>query len=989
MKHRRFRLAVWLPLLAVLALIASALNVAVAASGSVGQSQAHKYTVEFVALGLDVLPPAAKAAIVEAMNAWPDQPPANDTFYAVHVRWETTWAIVTLTSANLKSPLAEGETSHLNPNNLIALLLAKTDQGWQAAIDVDERVNGLLALAPESELSQSARRAIFAPAAQIRQTSPLQQYASYKFPWPTGYPWRRTRTTDIWHGSAGRSLDFDIKSPETNSDILAAAPGTVTSMCRGSADQYYVLIRTEGTTESLGYLHLDGATVRQEGINVGTSVVQGEKLGRMRYADNVEGVSDNCGTSYGTHVHLDFPEKPFTLDGITFSDSNVHSGEDLYSTQGVAPVGYIDAPAPGSPRTGTVRIEGWSKVDGSTIARVEIWIDGINRGNATYGTPRPDAGGNYGYYWDWNTAQYSDGSHTIQVQAVANSNTTAWLLAASNSQPSLSVTTDNTPPSNPSSISPGCAASNNVWQNTCADPNFTWNGASDGNGSGVKDYHYYWGPSASGTPNTYTSAAGFDPPAVSGPVAARYLRIATRDNLNQESPASMVFGFLYDASAPTATVQINHGAASANQVDVTLNLTASDLGSGVSEMCVSSNGIGCTNWQPLAAELPWTLPAINRRAATVYAQVRDRAGNLSGAASASIYLDLYPVAPHSPGYRICQDVMNVGGSTRITSTHYLLSSAIGQPTASGAISTTSGSFRGQSGFLANLTGCLPITYTATSNYTLTQWVIASAGNVRGSTSYRLGDTAGQALASGAAVFSSTTYRMSSGFWAAITATIPTTTTPPTPIPTTTPTPTPIPGPIATPQPTSFGVTINDGGLYTNNSQVTVRAWAPNVIQTMLSNDGGFLNASWQTYQLTYTWVMSTYGNTSMPRLVYVRFRDGANTEYGTYFDDIVYDPVAPQGSVSILGGETQTVTLWLEGQDDYSGVADVRLSENPQALEGAVWQAYTNLVEWPLVGNVVYAQFRDKAGNRSPIYASDGTTYNPNAKKVYLPLILK
>jgi hypothetical protein len=161
-------------------------------------------------------------------------------------------------------------------------------------------------------------------------------------------------------------------------------------------------------------------------------------------------------------------------------------------------------------------------------------------------------------------------------------------------------------------------------------------------------------------------------PAVAGPVAARYLRLSTRDNLNQESPPSTVFVFLYDASAPTATVQINHGAASANQVNVTLNLAASDTGSGVSEMCVSSNGIGCTNWQPFAAELPWTLPALDRRAHTVYVQARDLVGNLSAIVSDTIDLDLYPVAPHSAGYRICQDVMNVGGSTRTTSTNYLI-----------------------------------------------------------------------------------------------------------------------------------------------------------------------------------------------------------------------------------------------------------------------------------------------------------------------------
>jgi len=359
----------------------------------------------------------------------------------------------------------------------------------------------------------------------------------------------------------------------------------------------------------------------------------------------------------------------------------------------------------------------------------------------------------------------TQGQHTLYVQAWDNAGNPSTVAVAG------WFGYDTSAPSNPSSTASGCTASNDVWQNTCADPNFTWSGASDGVGSGVKDYHYYWGADPNGAPSTYTSAASFDPPSVSGPVAAQYLRLSTRDNLNQESLPSTVFVFLYDASPPAATVQINHGAASANQVDVTLNLIASDTGSGVTGVRLSNNGQAWID-TPYASEIPWTLPALDRRPHTVYVQARDLAGNLSATVSDTIDLDLYPVAPHSTGYRICQDVLNIGGSTRITSTHYLLASAIGQPAASGARSTTSGSFSGQSGFLANLTGCLPITYTATSNYTLTQWVIASAGNVRGSASYRLGDTAGQPLASGAAMFSSTAYRMSSGFWAAITATIP-------------------------------------------------------------------------------------------------------------------------------------------------------------------------------------------------------------------------
>ena len=89
-----------------------------------------------------------------------------------------------------------------------------------------------------------------------------------------------------------------------------------------------------------------------------------------------------------------------------------------------------------------------------------------------------------------NLSSANQGQHTLYVQAWDN---------AGNASTVVSVGWfgyDTVAPSNPISISPNCSASNNIWQNTCADPNFTWSGASDGKGSGVKDYHYYWGASS-------------------------------------------------------------------------------------------------------------------------------------------------------------------------------------------------------------------------------------------------------------------------------------------------------------------------------------------------------------------------------------------------------------------------------------------------------------------------------------------------------------
>ncbi|NIR96364.1 MAG: hypothetical protein GWO08_22835, partial [Gammaproteobacteria bacterium] len=76
---------------------------------------------------------------------------------------------------------------------------------------------------------------------------------------------------------------------------------------------------------------------------------------------------------------------------------------------------------------GTSFIEGWAKIQDSTIDQIEIWIDGSHQGNATYGLPRPDVGGDYGYQWAWDTTTYPNGIHTIQVKAVAANGESAFL----------------------------------------------------------------------------------------------------------------------------------------------------------------------------------------------------------------------------------------------------------------------------------------------------------------------------------------------------------------------------------------------------------------------------------------------------------------------------------------------------------------------------------------------------------------------------------
>ncbi|GAB4517760.1 MAG: hypothetical protein OHK0046_24640 [Anaerolineae bacterium] len=351
------------------------------------------YTVDFVAEGVNRLTDEARAAIVSAVNRWPEDTNGSETFTLIGLTWGSDWAIATLTYADLEQDpapaltLDEHEDTYIHPGNLIALLLVQTPDGWQAALDTEPAVQDLLGFVPQAELSQQARFAIFPPDTGLLRPSELdiqQQYNGYKLPWPGGFPWARTRTGLGWHGGtwSGRfpennSLDFDIVNL-ANSDILAAADGIVTHICRVAGQQQAgVVIQTGGTTESLGYLHLQSGSI-PAGVTIGASVRQGNILGRM-----VEGnVNETCGYSLGTHVHIFFPSRPFTMDGYTFSDTDTQGGVSLFSSQPVSGT-LLDAP------------------ENENIVRNGTFSDGFNHWtaqlNADY-TIQSDA---YGAYVAW------------------------------------------------------------------------------------------------------------------------------------------------------------------------------------------------------------------------------------------------------------------------------------------------------------------------------------------------------------------------------------------------------------------------------------------------------------------------------------------------------------------------------------------------------------------------------------------------------------
>ncbi len=234
------------------------------------------------------------------------------------------------------------------------------------------------------------------------------------------------------------------------------------------------------------------------------------------------------------------------------------------------------------------------------------------------------------------------------------------------------------------------------------------------------------------------------------------------DNAGNISSGSLAVNL--DLTDPTIdSFVINNGSATTHMITVRLDITASDALSGVANVRMSNNNVDWSAWQAFTQPLYWAIPAIDLHTFTVYIEVQDAAGNASTFASDDIYLELYPLAPHSASYRICADTINVAGSTGITSTSFTLTSSLGQPFSTGATGFTGTSFTSQVGFLGNLGGCLPITRPV-FGYNIPRWVIASGGALRSSATYTVGDTLGEPIASGATTMSSASYLLSSGFW---------------------------------------------------------------------------------------------------------------------------------------------------------------------------------------------------------------------------------
>jgi WD40 repeat protein len=112
-----------------------------------------------------------------------------------------------------------------------------------------------------------------------------------------------------------------------------------------------------------------------------------------------------------------------------------------------------------------------------------------------------------------------------------------------------------------------------------------------------------------------------------------------------------------DKTPPTGSLTINDGAASTYSTTVTLRITANDPLSGVAEMRFSNDGRTWSDWESFSSTRSnWDLAryggSVNQMGPkTVYAQLQDRAGNVSQTFSATIRLIAATLTGHTDTVR--------------------------------------------------------------------------------------------------------------------------------------------------------------------------------------------------------------------------------------------------------------------------------------------------------------------------------------------------
>jgi len=379
-----------------------------------------------------------------------------------------------------------------------------------------------------------------------------------------------------------------------------------------------------------------------------------------------------------------------------------------------------------------------------------------------------------------------------------------------------------------------------------------------------------------------------------------------------------------DTVAPAGSIAIEGGATYAYSASVNLTLSATDATSGVVQMSFSNDGSTWSAWESYAISKAWTLSP-GEGIKTIYVQYKDNAGNISAPGTDTITLT---TVEHTGS------VVIDGGATYTHSSSVNLT--LGVNDATGIVT--------QMRFLNEVGD-----WSAWESYTPSKEWILGSGDGSKTVYAQYKDNAEHVSLAGIDTITLD---------------------------------------IAAPA----GSVVIDGGATlaaSTSVHLTLNATdaTSGVAQMRFSNDGSSWS-EWENYAISKAWTLSPGDGSKM---VYMQYKDNAGNISDAATDTITLDTVAPAGSILIDGGATYaastSVNLTLSAADATSGVAQMRFSNDN--INWSDWVSYATSKVWTLSsGNgikIVYARFRDVAGNESPPVSN--TIVLP--WKVFLAVILK
>lgn len=453
-----------------------------------------------------------------------------------------------------------------------------------------------------------------------------------------------------------------------------------------------------------------------------------------------------------------------------------------------------------------------------------------------------------------------------------------------------------------------------------------------------------------------------------------------------------------DTTPPACSIVINGGDAQTNTASVTLTLSATDEGSGVSRMRFSNDDSTWATWESYADSKSWILVS-GDGTKTVYVQYEDGAGNVSTSYSDSIELiATVPIGSvtinNGDAYTNSTSVtlnLSDGGSAAVqmrfsgdditwssweayaTNKSWSLSSGTGDRTVYAEFENSDGATSSPCSDIIVLdtsqpTGSININagaqYANSANVTVNasvsdtgsgpaQMRLSNDGSTwsawepfAASKSWAL--TSGNGSRTVYAQFNDGVGNTSSFLSDTIT--------------------------LDAVQPTG-SVNINSGATYATSTSITLSLFASDdgsgVVQMRFSNDGTTWS-SWESYGTSKSWTLTAGDGT---KTVWAQYKDGAGNTCQNCTDTIMLTSSGPTGTITINGGaqyvKTRSVTLALSASEGPSGVPQMRFSND--GTTWSAWESFAASKSWSLLSGdgikTVYAQFEDEVGRVSPSYS--------------------